>query len=127
MQSRSGMEPKTKACRQRTVAELHRRVAEARARLRRTVARTEDELATLEVPQAGALTEDAGRDTMAASMERLEGREKHELDEIDAAQARLAAGGFGVCERCGRAIPVARLRAIPFTRYCLACQAGEER
>jgi len=127
MQLPHGMEQKSKNARQRTIAEFRRRLGEARARRLRTVARTDDELATLEVHQAGALTEDAGRDAMAALLERLAGSEKHELDEIDAAQARLETGRFGVCERCGGAIALARLRAIPFTRYCLACQAGEER
>jgi DnaK suppressor protein len=64
---------------------------------------------------------------VARLLERLAGDEKRELDEIDAAQARLEAVGFGVCERCRDAIPIERLRAIPFTRHCLACQAGEER
>jgi DnaK suppressor protein len=123
----TGMKQTTRNARQRTVAEFRRRLAEARARLLRTVARTDEELATLEVHQAGALTEDAGRDTMAALLERLAGSAKHELDEIDAAQARLEAGRFGACERCGQGIPLARLRAVPFTRYCLACQSGEER
>jgi RNA polymerase-binding protein DksA len=108
------------------VAEFRRRLAEARARLLRTVAAADDELAALEAHPAGALTEDAGRDTMAALTARLTGREKHELDEIEAARARLESGAFGICERCGEAIPLDRLRAVPFTRYCRACQAGEE-
>jgi DnaK suppressor protein len=121
------METRRRNARQRTAAEFRRRLAETRGRLLRTVARTDDELTTLEVHPAGALTEDAARDTMAGLLARLEGRERHELDEIEAAQARLEAGRFGACERCGEAIPLARLRAVPFTRYCRACQAGEER
>lgn len=34
---------------------------------------------------------------------------------------------FGECERCGRPIPRERLEAVPYTRYCFACQAEEER
>jgi RNA polymerase-binding transcription factor DksA len=33
---------------------------------------------------------------------------------------------FGVCEGCHRAIPLARLRAVPTARRCAACQAAEE-
>ena len=55
---------------------------------------------------------------------KLEGRERHELDEIDAAQRRLEAGVFGVCEACHRAM--LRLRAIPTARRCATCQAREE-
>ena len=126
MHSAPGMEIGGRSARQRTAVEFRRRLAEARSRLLCTVARTDDELTTLEVHQAGALTEDAARDTMAGLLERLEGRERHELDEIEVAQARLESGRFGVCERCGQAIPRARLRAVPFTRYCRPCQTGEE-
>jgi RNA polymerase-binding transcription factor DksA len=30
-------------------------------------------------------------------------------------------GTYGTCERCGRAIGLGRLRALPWTRVCLAC------
>jgi RNA polymerase-binding transcription factor DksA len=58
---------------------------------------------------------------------RLDGAERHRLDEIDAAQARLAAGTFGACERCSTAIPLARLRAVPTARCCIACERVAER
>ena len=108
------------------VEEFRRRLHETRERLLRTVARTDEELATLEVHQAGALAEDAATVLIAGVLSRLQGQEKHELDEIDAAQARLEAGTFGVCERCRRPIPLTRLRAMPTARYCVACQSREE-
>ncbi len=43
------------------------------------------------------------------------------LAEIDAAQDRLAAGTYGVCERCGQPIASARLEARPAARTCIAC------
>ncbi len=45
------------------------------------------------------------------------------LAEVDAAQARLAAGTYGRCERCGRRIPGDRLAARPTARLCLECAA----
>ena len=62
-----------------------------------------------------------------AVLSRLGEREKHELDEIFSAQARLEAGTFGVCEACGRPIPIARLRAMPTARHCAPCEAREEK
>lgn len=44
--------------------------------------------------------------------------------ELDAALAALAAGSYGVCERCGRRIDPARLEALPRTRTCITCAAG---
>lgn len=43
------------------------------------------------------------------------------LREVDDALARYEAGTYGICENCGREIDIARLEAIPYTRYCLRC------
>jgi DnaK suppressor protein len=100
---------------------------EARQQLLRTVVVTDGELASLADHEPGALVEDSTRGAMADLLARLEGRERHELDEIQAAQARLETGSFGVCEDCGGAIPLPRLRAVPWARHCLGCQARDER
>ena len=110
-----------------TIQEFRERLERERTRLLRTVAQTDEELATLESHQPGAPAEDAPGEMVSAILSRLEGQEKHELDEIDAARARLEAGTFGSCETCNHPIPVARLRARPATRYCLGCQARLER
>jgi DnaK suppressor protein len=107
--------------------EFRGRLREARRQLLRTVAVTDDELASLSAHEPGALVEDSARGAMADLLARLEGRERHELDEIHAAQARLETGSFGVCEGCGGAIPLPRLRAVPWSRHCLSCQARDER
>lgn len=44
-----------------------------------------------------------------------------ELDELDAALARLEAGTWGDCERCGGPIGRQRLTALPETRTCITC------
>ena len=107
-----------------SIHEFQRRLTAERTRLLRMVARTDDELASLESHQAGELGDITA---MAATiLTRLEGRERHELDEIRAAQARLEAGVFGACEHCGTAIPLARLRALPVARHCLTCEAARE-
>jgi RNA polymerase-binding transcription factor DksA len=46
------------------------------------------------------------------------------LDELDAALARLAAGTYSVCERCGGEIASERLAARPATHACFACAAS---
>lgn len=49
-----------------------------------------------------------------------------ELSEIDRAVRRIENGTYGVCERCGRDIPIARLKALPFAAKCVACQEAED-
>jgi RNA polymerase-binding protein DksA len=43
------------------------------------------------------------------------------LAEIDAAEARIEAGTYGVCERCGADIGEGRLEARPVARTCIRC------
>lgn len=106
----------------RVARELEQQLRERRRALLRTLALTSEELETLERHQAGAPAEDASAESADAILSRLEGREKHELDEIEDALARLASGTFGLCEACGAAIPLSRLRAAPAARRCLNCQ-----
>ncbi len=108
------------------VEEFRRRLRDTRERLFRTAATTEEELRTLEAHQPGAPAEDVARESVAAILSRLSLQEKRDLDEIFAAQARLETGSFGVCDGCSRPIPLARLRARPTARTCVACQAREE-
>jgi DnaK suppressor protein len=43
------------------------------------------------------------------------------LTEVAAAEARLDAGEYGVCLRCGVPLPDGRLEARPTARTCVAC------
>jgi RNA polymerase-binding protein DksA len=44
------------------------------------------------------------------------------LEQVEAALARLEAGTFGACVRCGRPIAPERLEALPWAAYCIDCQ-----
>jgi RNA polymerase-binding transcription factor DksA len=46
------------------------------------------------------------------------------ITEIDAALARIAAGTYGSCVRCGSAIPDERLELRPFAGRCVACTSA---
>ena len=54
-------------------------------------------------------------------------QEQDSLYEIDEALKRIEHGTYGVCEMSGKAIPHARLEALPFTRYTVECQAELEK
>ena len=120
------MTTSTRRRRPRLTAEFRQQLTAMRWSLARTVATTDEELATLEAQQPGEFAEGAATGAIGDLLSRLDGRERHELDEIDAAQRRLEAGVFGVCEGCHRAIPLARLRAVPTARQCAPCQARVE-
>jgi DnaK suppressor protein len=46
---------------------------------------------------------------------------RERLDEVEAALARVDAGTYGECERCGDPIAPARLEARPAAARCVAC------
>jgi RNA polymerase-binding transcription factor DksA len=54
-------------------------------------------------------------------------RDLSELRELEAAQARLDAGGYGLCGECGLEIALARLRAVPGAARCVKCQSVHEK
>jgi RNA polymerase-binding protein DksA len=108
------------------VREFRKRLLVLREQLIRAAAMESAELSTLERHQAGNLDEDVPAELATVVLSRLEGRDKHALDEIDAAQARLEAGVFGSCEDCHGPVSLARLRATPTTRRCVDCQARAE-
>ena len=49
------------------------------------------------------------------------------LSEVDAALQRIKDDTYGNCEESGEPIPVARLNALPWTRFCRAAAERRER
>lgn len=56
-----------------------------------------------------------------AQVDALVRQARERLAEVDAALARLDAGSYGVCERCGGPVGDGRLEARPETRLCIDC------
>jgi DnaK suppressor protein len=52
----------------------------------------------------------------------LRDRADQQLVLVDEALGRLDAGTFGTCVRCGNAIPLERLEALPWAARCIDCQ-----
>lgn len=67
---------------------------------------------------------DAERDEVHGRL--IEG-ENRELVAIDEALERYEEGKLGICEQCGRNIPVTRLRAVPYATDCIGCRRKTER
>ena len=67
--------------------------------------------------EAGLATLSYTKDLAVATLE----RERQTLREIEAALGRMKTGRYGTCEACGKQIPEARLRALPWARLCVAC------
>ena len=53
---------------------------------------------------------------------RLNSLDYGQLRLVEEALDRVQSGDFGVCLACERPIPPKRLQALPWARYCVACQ-----
>ena len=71
---------------------------------------------------------DAAADTVQDELNsQLIEAESRELAAIDDALARIERGRYGQCEACGKAIPLTRLRAIPYAVDCIGCRRKAEK
>jgi RNA polymerase-binding transcription factor DksA len=105
----------------RTELEQHR------DRLQRTIANHDIGSSSLTESTGELMSSSADNhlaDTASETYEReldegLEEDAQDQLREVDAALARLGDGTFGTCAACGKAIPVERLEAVPWTTLCI--------
>lgn len=49
---------------------------------------------------------------------------KNLLEQAEEGLERIADGTYGICADCGESIPVARLEALPHTKFCVTCSAA---
>jgi len=92
----------------------------------RQAAQTEEDLLWLETDVEPEVMERGQTETMIRLLDRLDEREKQEIEAIDSALIRIETGSYGHCEGCGKDIPLARLQALPTATTCLACGKARE-
>jgi RNA polymerase-binding protein DksA len=69
-----------------------------------------------------------GSDAFEKDLEiNLTSSESDILQLIEGALRKIENKKFGRCESCSKPIPMKRLKAIPYTRYCIECQKKAEK
>jgi RNA polymerase-binding transcription factor DksA len=71
--------------------------------------------------------DEADDEAQATTDDAEQQRDVDELEQIVAAQQRMAEGSYGECEDCGETIDIRRLLVLPAARRCADCQAERER
>jgi DnaK suppressor protein len=107
-------------------ATLEKRRGELIAELARDADRTRAEAFAALAGEAPDAAESSVAALIADTDQAELSRDLLELQEVEAARARLQKGTYGHCSECGVAIPVDRLRAQPAALRCVACQARFE-
>jgi DnaK suppressor protein len=80
------------------------------------------ELAEDQGDEAGFLSEDGSSLAEAERLDVFSGNMSQMRARIINALERMEDGTYGKCMRCGKDIPIDRLRAIPYAEYDVACQ-----
>jgi DnaK suppressor protein len=87
-----------------------------------------DQLATEMEPGESEFSEEGGEGgNLSVEREldlRLSAQAETAAAEIERALAKIEAGTYGICEKCGQPIPKLRLRALPAAPLCVACKSG---
>jgi RNA polymerase-binding transcription factor DksA len=95
----------------RAMIKLRERLLKERAELAAAIL---DPVESFSLDMADAATDQFDHDVALS----LIAAEQDTLFAIEAALGRIRAGTYGLCELTAKPIPAARLRAIPWTRFC---------
>lgn len=102
---------------------LHKRLLERRNALRQILAGELNDLGSTVRGDIGGDAADFAFDTGSGEISsQLAELEARELAQVERALQRLKQGTYGICESCGKRIPVARLNALPYSTFCIDCQ-----
>ena len=108
------------------IADLKGRLEEERGELREQLTTIEEEtFATSQSELSGDVgLDDESADAGTATFERekdlsIENNVRDLLSKIERALSRIDGGTYGTCERCGKPIEKARIKALPYVDLCI--------
>ncbi len=105
---------------------------EERDRLRDELKSIEDKAARrdrLHSDQAGQDFDEPGGDAASETVERAQALAvgaslREQLQEVNAALAKIEDGTYGICDSCDKPITKKRLKVLPWATLCKECRAG---
>jgi DnaK suppressor protein len=91
------------------------------------IANNEDFRAIVEGLDPKDFADIASDDMDRKMLETIGSKDIKRMKLIDSAISRIEQGKYGLCMKCGKRIPIARLEAIPYALMCIECQSADER
>src|SRR5690242_68338 len=95
--------------------------------LRRVVSRTQEDGRIADQEAAQDIADRAANSYTKEFLFSQSNNDRQLLNMVETALQRLREGSFGECVSCGNEINSKRLEAVPWTRYCIACQEKKEK
>src|SRR5205807_496594 len=103
-----------------------KRLEERQQSLRKTVSRTEEDGRIADQDSAQDIADRAASSYTKEFLFSVSNNDRQLLQMVESALQRIREGSFGECVNCGNEINAKRLEAVPWTRYCIACQEKQE-
>src|SRR5689334_7205192 len=103
-----------------------KRLEERQQSLRKTVSRTEEDGRIADQDSAQDIADRAASSYTKEFLFSQSNNDRQLLQMVETALQRIREGAFGDCVSCGNEIHAKRLEAVPWTRYCIACQEKVE-
>jgi DnaK suppressor protein len=104
-----------------------KRLEERQRELRQNVSRTEQDGRSADLDTAQDIADRASSSYQKEFLFHQSSSERQTLQMVESALNRIREGTFGECISCGNEINSKRLEAVPWTRYCIACQEKMEK
>jgi len=105
---------------------FRKKLEERQHALRKTVSRTEEDGRIADKDSAQDIADRAANSYTKEFLFSVSNNERQVLNMVETALQRIREGTFGECVNCGNEINAKRLEAVPWTRYCIACQEKKE-
>jgi DnaK suppressor protein len=105
---------------------FRKKLEERQLALRKTVSRTEEDGRIADQDSAQDIADRAANSYTKEFLFSVSNNERQVLNMVETALQRIREGSFGECVNCGNEINAKRLEAVPWTRYCIACQEKKE-
>jgi len=99
-----------------------KKLEERQQALRKAVSRTEEDGRVADQDSAQDIADRAASSYTKEFLFSQSNNERQLLQMVETALQRMREGVFGECVNCGNEINAKRLEAVPWTRYCIACQ-----
>ena len=106
---------------------FRKKLEERQQSLRKAVSRTEEDGRIADQEAAQDIADRAANSYTKEFLFSQSNNDRQLLNMVESALQRIREGSFGECVSCGNEINAKRLEAVPWTRYCIACQEKKEK
>lgn len=103
-----------------------KRLEERQQDLRRIVSRNVQDGRDADTDTAQDIADKAASSYTKEFLFSQSNNERQLLGLVEEALGRIREGAYGECVNCGEELNTKRLEAVPWTRYCIACQEKME-